>query len=363
MPAEFTVRRAAEILALGAFPVIPRAALENQQSDQAGLLRLLEPVRRFRALYAYRKTYHNVGVVYSVPSLMWPPAFGDENARFEAFERACDMLRGNNIPFDVVILNHPLMENETERLRLLGKYDALILPRVECASDSQIEALQRFAQKGGRIYTDGPVATFDENSTPRGRTGIPDAEIHDLNGPGGVLDDIRGVSWVRLPHAGTGLTASAWRSNGGRMYAVHLARAEPTGTDGSGTGSPLPDSLSVSLTAPKSFEPDTALFITPEKPDGVPIPIERDAEGALTASVPLPESYGVLAYSSGGFLEKVSAHLAERIVQTRITTRREVAEREERRALVKRAEMSLERIGDATAEEPGSEEPPLPLRR
>jgi hypothetical protein len=147
------------------------------------------------------------------------------------------------------------------------------------------------------------------------------------------------------------------------MYAVHLARSVPPRPGDPESVPALPDPVPVSLTVPKSFEPGTALYITPGNPDGVPVPIERDTEGALTARVPLPDSYGVLAWSSAGFLEKVSAHLAERVIETRITTRREVTEREERRARVERAEMSLENIRDATGEEPGSKGfPPLPPR-
>jgi hypothetical protein len=103
------------------------------------------------------------------------------------------------------------------------------------------------------------------------------------------------------------LAGSVWRSQRGKMYAIHLARVS-----GSGKTTAFPVSLEVSLQVPSSFTPETVVFLTPENPNGIPVKTLKAPSGRLVSQAPVPSTYGVLAYSEGGYLEKASQELNAR---------------------------------------------------
>jgi hypothetical protein len=307
-------------LALGALPVFP--GLRDQPatswegvvgSEEEPLPVWRHPLRelilRYRSLYSYRRSYHNVAVVYSIPTLIWETGIERRNGHYEAFVRTCEALRDANIPFDVLIFDHPLMFPERERLRLVGKYGAILLPGVQCMSEAQVIALLKFEESGGKLFAAEPCAEFDENYNPRLRVpaGLGSVEPWSLSDPEEALAALRELSWLRLPRVGPDLAGSVWRSQRGKMYAIHLARVS-----GSGKTTAFPVSLEVSLQVPSSFTPETVVFLTPENPNGIPVKTLKAPSGRLVSQAPVPSTYGVLAYSEGGYLEKASQELNAR---------------------------------------------------
>lgn len=301
---------------LGAIPVLP-APPESVHaagpipgasavvSGAASAYRLRRLIERYRSLYAYRQSYHNVAVVYSVPSMMWAAKGEEPDAHSEAFVRTCRLLVKDGIPFDVLVFDHPLMSPDQDRLGVAGKYDAVLLPGVDCVSAAQVGVLRQRAAQGTRVYVEGRCGDFDEDFNPRTKPAIEGVEIRDLGDTTKVLDELRSLAWVEVSRTGPAPVVAAWRSQGGKMFAVHLARLQAA-------EDMILLPLRIAVKTPPKFVPEEVLFLTPENPDGIPLNVKTDASGRLVSEVPGVSGYGVLVYHRDGYLRTAADALAAR---------------------------------------------------
>ena len=87
-------------------------------------------------------------------------------------KQICDEIHGNtylgyftalareHIPFDVIL-------DKDLSTQGLSKYRVLILPNAACLSDSQVEAIKAFADRGGGILAEFETGRYDERGHPR----------------------------------------------------------------------------------------------------------------------------------------------------------------------------------------------------
>ena len=71
------------------------------------------------------------------------------------------------MPFDVVIFKHPEIHADNLTLEDLKRYRLIILPALECLSDSQIALFTEYLKEGGTIGVIGKCGVRDENNIPR----------------------------------------------------------------------------------------------------------------------------------------------------------------------------------------------------
>jgi uncharacterized protein (TIGR03437 family) len=111
-----------------------------------------------------------VALVYSIPTMLWRefPTTGHFNGaqtqRLTGFARA---LEDSHIPFDSVFFGHPDFWDDGQLAAALQQYKVVILPGVDCLSDSQIQVLQAYLAGGGTIVATGSLGDRDENYAVR----------------------------------------------------------------------------------------------------------------------------------------------------------------------------------------------------
>ncbi|MEM3648172.1 MAG: CARDB domain-containing protein, partial [Thermoproteota archaeon] len=74
-----------------------------------------------------------------------------------------DMLQRLHFPYDIIILGHPDLMDDTYYLDRLKNYDAIIFPDVSDISAIQIEAVENFVKNGGKIIFTGNIPTYDQD--------------------------------------------------------------------------------------------------------------------------------------------------------------------------------------------------------
>lgn len=122
-------------------------------------------VRGLRAAFARTRSLAKVGVVYSMPSAVWRDfrALGDQPKRhFEACVALSRELDRKHIPHDAVILGHPDLWDDEPLEETLARYEALLLPEVDCLSARQRAALASAREQGAQIF-----ARSEETAAPR----------------------------------------------------------------------------------------------------------------------------------------------------------------------------------------------------
>lgn len=160
----------AETYAAGAVPEIdfggwpgmpsPRGLFVTQDGAVLpGIRQYLDFVWKHRDLFENVKSQSEVCLIYSIPTFMWhdQPLWGigyhaEQRPAFVGFARAMEEA---HIPYDVAIFGHPDFWDDADALKSLERYKVMVLPLVDCLSDSQIEAIRRFVLAGGRLIMAG----------------------------------------------------------------------------------------------------------------------------------------------------------------------------------------------------------------
>jgi hypothetical protein len=83
-----------------------------------------------------------------------------EAVQESSFIGYCNIMFRNHIPFDVVLDNGLTDER-------LSRYETLILPNSACLSDSQVQAIEKFVDAGGRLIASFESGLFNESGEPR----------------------------------------------------------------------------------------------------------------------------------------------------------------------------------------------------
>ncbi|MBO3755353.1 MAG: hypothetical protein FGF53_10850, partial [Candidatus Brockarchaeota archaeon] len=119
-----------------------------------------------RMLLTGFKPYSKIALVYSIPSFLWNtfPAFSvfPDEQRHELIGLA-DMLQRLHSPYDIIIFGHPDLMNDTYYLDRLKDYEVVILPRVSDISAMQIEAIDNFVKRGGKVIFTGGIPLYDQD--------------------------------------------------------------------------------------------------------------------------------------------------------------------------------------------------------
>jgi hypothetical protein len=76
-------------------------------------------------------------------------------------------LEEGHLTFDVVIFNHPEIHADPVTLDDLKRYRLVVLPALECLTDSQIELLTNYLQSGGALGIIGQCGVRNEDNLPR----------------------------------------------------------------------------------------------------------------------------------------------------------------------------------------------------
>ena len=124
----------------------------------------LAPFVRFfhrrRDLLRQAEVVADVAVLRSFPSQVFADA-----KHGQATYRAEQALIDSGVPFQIVYDRH---------LTDLGRYRTLVLAGCTAMAENQLDAIRRYAGRGGRVCIFGPAATHDEWLKPRVRPGLDD---------------------------------------------------------------------------------------------------------------------------------------------------------------------------------------------
>lgn len=142
-----------------------------------------------RSLFLDRKSYANVALVYSLPSLIY--RFGGisfkESAQVNEFLGFIRILEDVHMPFDVIVFGHPDLFDDTSVLNNLSKYDMVMLPQADCLSVPQADALGKYVKNGGGLLTTGEIGIRDEYYNRYPKPLLADLSIYNLRG--GITSD------------------------------------------------------------------------------------------------------------------------------------------------------------------------------
>jgi len=147
----------------GGLFTIPDATL-NSVADYTAWL------NRTRDWMTGKRSRAAVAVVYSIPTTLWRefPTTGHwdsaQSYRFSGFARA---LEDSHIPFDSVFFGHPDFWDDSRLAAALKQYKLVVLPGVDCLSDSQIQVLKDYLAGGGAIVATGSLGDRNENHALR----------------------------------------------------------------------------------------------------------------------------------------------------------------------------------------------------
>jgi len=147
----------------------PNGQVDVSEAAAASLFQYYDWLDDYRFLFDGRQSAANVGLVYSVPTMMWRffPATQHSNSdQVASLSGMANVLEREHIPYDVVIFGHPSVWSDEDLAEQMAGYDLLILPDVDCLSTEQIEALEAFVAGGNKILFTGSLGTYDENLEP-----------------------------------------------------------------------------------------------------------------------------------------------------------------------------------------------------
>ncbi len=148
----------------------PHGQERLSEDATASLLQYYDWLDDVRFLFERKTSAANVGVVYSIPTMLWRyfPASGHWNSQQVAsISGIAHALEFEHIPYDVIAFGHPSVWWDWDLAEQLRQYDLLILPDVDCLLDRQLEALETFVADGGRLLCTGDFGAHDENLEPR----------------------------------------------------------------------------------------------------------------------------------------------------------------------------------------------------
>ena len=127
-------------------------------------------IRAHRSLLSKRETANDAVIAVSLPTLIWQrlPDWGvGRPLHTKAVSGAADLLRREQIPYDVQILDHPRIWEAPDQIEALLEYDLIVLPEVESITDYQADTIQQALEEGSTVIATGGGPTRDEQYQPR----------------------------------------------------------------------------------------------------------------------------------------------------------------------------------------------------
>jgi len=147
----------------------------NQQEfeNEPQLLKILTDYFTFRhqhrAIFTHlgKRRHAQIALAYSIPTMMYYAYQYTVAEPINAMSAVARALEEGHLPFDVVIFKHPEIHADSLTLEDLKRYRLIILPALECLSDSQIALFTEYLKEGGTIGVIGKCGVRDENNIPR----------------------------------------------------------------------------------------------------------------------------------------------------------------------------------------------------
>ncbi|NOY82844.1 MAG: hypothetical protein GXP31_17745 [Kiritimatiellaeota bacterium] len=275
-----------------------------------------------RALFTERDSYARVALVFSVPTLLYRSfsALQVGCLHGSAFAVLARALEETHVPYDIVVLRHPLFRDDKVARDRLGRYTNVILPGVDCMSDSQATILREYVKRGGRLLAWGNTGTRTERFRRRPKPVLaglraqfpdrvdqmPDAELMKLARNymnmseerfarvqtrlrGSLRDaeivktDAPALTWVNL-----------WRQDDGRRLSVHLLNYD---IDLKRNAAHRAEDVSLRVKLPKDLVFDKCLWISLDGPTkSLPFSI---GDGWAKVTVPAVTLYEIVVFTNG----------------------------------------------------------------
>ncbi len=131
-------------------------------------------VSQNRGLFVDRASIADHAVVYSVPSMFWRYCYKltilPALPNLDHFGAAGRLLEDWHVPYNVLMLGHEDVFDDSSDLVSLVNYKTIVLPYVDCISDYQAVALKDWTRAGGKLilWAKENVGTRDEELAVRG---------------------------------------------------------------------------------------------------------------------------------------------------------------------------------------------------
>lgn len=137
-------------------------------------------VSQNRGLFVDRTSVVDHALVYSATTMFWQYCYYlttlYDTPNVGHFGAAGRLLEDRQVPYNVLMLGHRDVFDDTYDLASLGNYKTIILPYVECVSDQQADALKDWTQAGGKLvlWAEENVGTRDEELAVRSTQAFDD---------------------------------------------------------------------------------------------------------------------------------------------------------------------------------------------
>jgi hypothetical protein len=329
----------AEQCAGGGVLFVNQAGFEKQPAAEQKMTDYFRFRHAHRALFADpgRRRHAQIAVAYSIPTLMYHDYQYSGGAEpVTAFSGIGRAMEEGHLNYDMVIFNHPEIHADHTTLDELRQYKLLILPALECLSDSQVELITRYLSAGGTLGTIGPCGLRNEDNLPR-----PKSALEQWRAAGRVVDLMPGQKFFapraaespktqQVIDAAIGsvrqalgtrpildgdlprlLWAKTWR-HGPDLVSVHFVNYDVDYTAGIARPT-APSKISVLL--PSGAAADEAAWLTP---DGKSQPIALHRVGdRVELTVPAVRVYGVLVIGPKGLDGPASLRLQREAMAAR----------------------------------------------
>lgn len=186
---------------------------------------------------------NDVALIISIPTLIWQNHPQWAEGPFEvldhisSFVGTAQLLRENQILYDVILFGHPDLWDNTKQLDRLEKYDSIIFPAVESISSKQRQTIDEYIESGGSVITSGDppgrdamyveaektANTFDSESVSI-LPADPGANVENESGSGeSLLAELRksGINSI-VPTAGSNLAVNRLQLQNSSTTVIHL---------------------------------------------------------------------------------------------------------------------------------------------
>lgn len=148
----------------------PNGTVDLSDETADSLLQYYDWLDDTRFAFEGRRSLATVGLVYSIPTMMWRffPATQHWNSQQVAsLSGMATVLERGHIPYDVVVFGHPAVWSDKGLGDQLTQYDLLLLPDIDSLSVEQIAILEDYCDQGGRLVATGSLGMYDEYLEPR----------------------------------------------------------------------------------------------------------------------------------------------------------------------------------------------------
>lgn len=266
-------------------------------------------MRDHRPLLTHRESQARVGLVYSLPTLMFrrfDTLSTPDDHRLPKFENTARLLDRHHIPYDCVVFGHPEIWDDGPTFdRIRERYDVLILRGVDTLTDEQAALLRELAGKGVRILADEPFER-DENLNVRGAVveipGILKATDEQIVQCGLEAS-------IVVTDAPEHVTVNAWQSCRGSSLDVHLLNYD---ADVVGERMNAVESVRVQVRLPETLKVTRCLLSQYGQEDRE-IEFERTGDTARV-TIPTLEAYAILSFTDDRAFD-IAKRAAERRIE------------------------------------------------